>query len=73
MNEYVPFASVKRIVDVVELDVAPLSFTDQLVPEGMPFSVNKTVYVGGGDAVKVTVSVTLAPATVTVPEDGLPS
>ena len=42
-NEYVPLGSVKLIKPDVDEWVVPAIVTDQLVPDGNPFSVNVTV------------------------------
>ncbi len=64
--QYVPFASWKVRVVVVEVCVVVPIVTDQLVPVGNPLSVKVSAYVTGA-ATKVTASGTADPATWTAP------
>ena len=71
VNSCVPFGSVNVIELPVPLCVAPLSVTDHVVPLGSLLSVNVTEYCPGGSAANVTACVTAAPATRTLPDNGV--
>jgi len=68
--EYVPSASEKMIVLVVDVRVVPPRATDHEVPVGSPVSVKLTSYVGGGTAVNVIDTLAPPPFTVTDPDEG---
>ena len=70
LNEYVPLGSVNEIVLLLDVSVLLFNVTDQEVPDGNPDSANVTEYVFTDTGVNVIASFTLAPFTVTVPEDG---
>ena len=67
---YAPFGSANVIAELVELAVPPFKVTDHKVPGESPVSVKVTAYVPGAIAVNVIETLTPAPETATVPDEG---